>query len=385
MNARERLQAALSRKEPDRVPIDLGGIVTGITTAANQDLKSYLGIRCDDALADRVQQLAVPSESLLQRLRVDTRYLYARASRDWQDVELADNCYQDEFGCTRKAAFAPDGNLLYYDFVSHPLSKIETVGELAQFKWPDPCDPARFAGLEQAAREMYEGTGHAILVNLIASIFEFSWYLRGFEPMMHDLLLNKPLAKALLDAMSEYQIALIDGLLSRVGQYLSVVHTGSDLGTQAAPLMSPRLYREMVWPHYRRLWDFIKGKTGAKIFYHSCGSIVPLIPLLIEGGVDVIHPVQPGATKMGSKDGERKWLKQEFGRHIAFWGGFDQQHLLPFGTAAEVREATRRLLDDFMPGGGFVFCTGHNIQRGVPPENVLTAYDTVYEYGRYSA
>ena len=164
-----------------------------------------------------------------------------------------------------------------------------------------------------------------------------------------------------------------------------MVHTGSDLGTQAAPMMSPRLYREMVWPHYRRLWDFIRSKTEAKIFYHSCGSIVPLIPLLIEGGVDVIHPVQPGATRMGSQAGERKWLKQEFGKDISFWGGLDQQQVLPFGTAAEVREATRRLLDDFMPGGGFVFCTGHNIQRGVPPQNVLAAYDTVYEYGRYSA
>jgi uroporphyrinogen decarboxylase len=385
VNSRQRLFTALSRREPDRVPIDLGSVVTGITTAANRDLKAYLGLESVDPLADRVQQLAVPSEALLRRLRVDTRYIYINASRDWHDIELPGNAYQDEFGCVRQAAFTPAGDLMYYDFTAHPLSHIETVSELARFRWPDPHDPARFAGVEEQVRQVHDGTDYAVLVNLICSIFEFSWYLRGFEPMMRDLLFNKPLAKALLEAMCEYQIALVDGLLSCAGPYISVVHTGSDLGTQGAPMLSPALYREMIWPYYRRLWDFIKSHTQAKIFYHSCGSIVPMIPLLIEGGVDAIHPLQPNATHMGSKEGERKRLKEQFGRDIAFWGGLDQQSIFPFGTAAEVREATKRLLDDFMPGGGYVFCTGHNIQRGVPPENVLAAYDTVYEYGRYSA
>jgi uroporphyrinogen decarboxylase len=348
-------------------------------------LKACLGLDSVDPLADRVQQLAVPSEPLLQRLRVDTRYLYVSASRDWHDIELADDCYQDEFGCVRKAARTAEGELMYYDFVAHPLSHIETISELARFHWPDPRDPARFAGLEAAARQMYETTDAAVMVNLIGSIFEFSWYLRGFEPMMSDLLFNKPLARALLEAMCEYQIALLGGMLDCVGQYVAVVHTGTDLGTQAAPMMSPHLYREMIWPYYRRFWDFIKTRTQAKIFYHSCGSIVPMIPYLIEGGVDAIHPVQPNATHMGGQQGERRRLKQQFGNDITFWGGLDQQGVLPFGSAAEVREATKRLLDDFMPGGGYVFCTGHNIQRGVPPENVLAAYDTVSEYGRYTA
>jgi uroporphyrinogen decarboxylase len=95
------------------------------------------------------------------------------------------------------------------------------------------------------------------------------------------------------------------------------------------------------------------------------------------------YPVQPMAAGMGSDEGEREWLKKEYGNKMSFWGGLDQQGVLPFGTPQEVRDATKRLLDAFMPGGGYVFCTGHNIQKGVPPENVLAAYDTVYEYGRY--
>jgi len=130
---------------------------------------------------------------------------------------------------------------------------------------------------------------------------------------------------------------------------------------------------------YRKLWDFIHSRTQAKIFYHSCGSIVPKIPLLIEGGVDAVHPVQPGAAGMG----DRAALKREFGVDFTFWGGFDQQHSLPFGTPDEVRGEAKRLLGDFMPGGGFVFAAGHNIQADVPPENILALFDTVFEEGCY--
>jgi uroporphyrinogen decarboxylase len=151
------------------------------------------------------------------------------------------------------------------------------------------------------------------------------------------------------------------------------------LSTQRGPLISPARYRELVWPRDRVFWQFIRGKTAAKIFYHSCGSIVPLIPYLIDGGVDAIHPVQPRAAGMG----DRRRLKREFGNAITFWGGFDQQQVLPFGTPEQVRQEARRLLDDFMPGGGFVFAAGHNIQAGVPPENVQALFETVIEHGRY--
>ena len=333
----------------------------------------------DDALVDRVQQLAQPSGALLERLHVDSRYLYLKASRDWQDIELPDDIYQDEFGIRRKAAYGPSGQLLYYDFVGHPLSGIETVADLAKFKWPDPHDPARYAGLQDDARQLYEDTNHAVIVNVIGSLFEFAWYLRGFVPFMQDLVLDPDFAGAQLDAMLEYQMALMGEVLSRVGKFVSVVMTGSDLGTQRAPMISERAYRSVIWPRYRKFWAFIKSRTDAKIFYHTCGSVIPLIPLLIEGGVDAIHPVQPLAEGMG----DRRFLKREFGGRITFWGGFDQQKVLPFGTPDEIREETLRLLDEFMPGGGYVFAAGHNIQTGVPPENIIALFDTVFEAGVY--
>jgi uroporphyrinogen decarboxylase len=381
MNSRERLLTTLNHHEPDRVPIDLGGIVTGITTGANEALKAYLGIESEEPVVDRVQQLAHPSEAILERLHVDTRYIYLKASRDWQDIELPGNSYEDEFGIRRKAAFQPGGRLLYYDFTSHPLSDIETVADLARFKWPDPHDPARYAGIEEIARQMYEETGYGIIANVIGSIFEFSWYLRGYVHFFEDLLVNPELAGALLDAMLEYQSALMAEVLARIGPYVSVVMTGSDLGTQRAPALSPEVYRAIIWPRYKKLWELIRGKTEAKIFYHSCGSIYPMIPDLIDGGVNILHPIQPMATGMG----DRQRLKREFGAHLTFWGGFDQQQVLPFGTPQEVRTEAKRLLDAFMPGGGYVFAAGHNIQADVPPENIIALFDTVNEYGRYRA
>ncbi len=380
MNPRERMLSTLNHREPDRVPIDLGGIVTGITRGANDSLKTYLGIESDDPVIDRIQQLSWPPEVILDRLHVDTRYLFLSASRDWSDIELTDDTYQDEFGVVRKAAMSPlDGEVLYYDFIDHPLKDAETVADIAKFKWPDPHDPARFAGLEERAKAMHEETDDAIMVNLIGSIFEFSWYLRGYINFFEDMLLRPEITIALSDSMLEFQMALMSETLDRIGPYLSVVMTGSDLGTQRAPAMSPDTYKSLIWPRYLKFWDLIKSKTDAKLFYHSCGSIVPMIPYLIEGGVDIIHPVQPLATGMG----DREALKREFGDKLTFWGGFDQQDVLPFGSPERVRDEAKRLLDEFMPGGGFVFAAGHNIQSDVPPENVIALFDTVYEYGRY--
>jgi len=378
MHPHERFRTAIDHREPDKVPIDLGGMVTGISTGASANLKSHLGIDEPDEIADRVQQLAIPHPEILERLHVDSRYLYLRASRDWQDVELTEDTYRDEFGIVRQAAIRPDGHLLYYDFIGHPLSEVRTVEELARYSWPDPHDPARYAGLEEAGKAIRD-SDKALGVNMIASLFEFSWYLRGYVDFMQDLMTNRKLVEAQLDAMLEYQKALVGEVLDRVGPYATFINTGSDLGTQRAPMVNPEVYREVIWPRYRQLWDFIHSRSEAKIFYHSCGSIVPMIPMLAEGGVDAIPPVQPAADGMG----DRARLKREFGADIAFWGGFDQQDTLPFGTPAQVREATRELFDAFMPGGGFVFAAGHNIQADVPPENILAIFDAADEFGVY--
>ena len=170
--------------------------------APASNLKAHLDIDEPDEIADRVQQLAVPHPLILERLHVDSRYLYLRASRDWQDVELTEDTYRDEFGIVRQAAIRPDGHLLYYDFIGHPLSEGRRWGDLARYplarparsrplRWPRGKLARRSEGLRQRARREHDRL--ALRVQLVPA------RLRRF---FQDLMLNPELAKALLDAMS---------------------------------------------------------------------------------------------------------------------------------------------------------------------------------------
>jgi uroporphyrinogen decarboxylase len=137
-------------------------------------------------------------------------------------------------------------------------------------------------------------------------------------------------------------------------------------------------YRKMVKPYHKRLFSYIKSRTSAKILYHSCGSVVHLIPDLIEIGVDALNPIQVSAKGMDSKR-----LKQEFGKDLCFWGAIDTQRVLPFGTPDDVRAEVKRRLADLGPGGGYVLCAVHNIQADVSTENICAMYDAAREFGTY--
>ncbi|OQY36015.1 MAG: hypothetical protein B6I38_00710, partial [Anaerolineaceae bacterium 4572_5.1] len=152
------------------------------------------------------------------------------------------------------------------------------------------------------------------------------------------------------------------------------------LAGQSRMLISPASYQKMLKPFHKEMFDYIHSKTDAKIFFHSCGAVYPVISDLIEIGVDILNPVQVSAGNMDSAK-----LKEEFGKDITFWGGgvdtqnaFDERY-----TPDEVRADVRKRLEDLMPGGGFVFNTVHNIQGNVPPENIMAMWETLQEYGKY--
>ena len=139
------------------------------------------------------------------------------------------------------------------------------------------------------------------------------------------------------------------------------------------------MYRSLVKPFHKQVWQFIKSRSGLPVFLHCCGGIYPLVPDLIEAGVDILNPVQISAAGM---DPIR--LKKEFGQDLVFWGGgADTQHVLPEATPAEVADHVRRQIDILAPGGGFVFNQVHNIQANVPPENIVAMLDAALEHGNY--
>jgi len=371
MKHRERLIESLNHKEPDRVPIDVGGITTGITEVAHRNLRQYLRVKGKEEIVDKIQQLVRPNEEILKKFDIDTRYIYLPVPKVTEGKDFPGEIWEDEWGVRRKKTS------YYYDMVDHPL-KEATVDDLKKMKWPDPHLSARFEGLEEETKRLYQETDYAIIVNVTGSIFEFSWYLRGYENFMMDLVTNQSFASALMDRILEFQMGLFEEILSRVGEYIQVVQCGDDIAIQNGPAISIETYRKLVKPKQRELFQFIKKRTKAKLFYHSCGSVYHFIPDLIEIGIDILNPIQVSA-----KDMETKKLKRKFGRDISFWGGIDTQHVLPFDSPAQVREEVKKRIDELAPEGGYILNSVHNLQADVPPENIVAMFETALDYGKY--
>ncbi len=382
MTSRERLLAALNHEEPDRVPMDLGGFQTGIHLEGYRALIAHLGIDEEIRILDPVQQLAIPSERVLQRFRVDLRYVTAgapagfdgsirqnvRDGRLWYDL-------RDEFGVVWSM---PADQGLYMDISHHPLARAG-IPDLDRYPFPDGSDRSRFAGLRERALATRRDTSYALSSGICGVTYEICWYLRGLERWFMDVLEDPSFCEALIERVCCYWIDWLTGFLTAIGDLLDVVMIGDDLSGQGGPLFSPAFYRRVVKPRQRRVVDTIKRFTRAKIWYHTCGSCLEFIPDLIDNGIDVLNPVQISAREMNPEV-----LKRRFGRNLVFWGGgIDAQHVLPFATADRVRQEVRSNVRAFMPGGGYVFCNCHNIQAGVPPENIVALYDSAYEAGFY--
>ena len=271
----------------------------------------------------------------------------------------------------------------YYDLYLSPLAECETPADVERHHWPDPLDPARYAGMRETAdRIRHEEQRFPYLERMSSGMWEHAMWMTGYEKFFTDMLYNKKLVHAIMSKILEIKMAYWDKALEIMGDQTVVVSEADDLGAQNSLLVSLRLYRELIWPYHKRLFDFIKSKAKGKvyIFFHNDGAIYPTIPLLIEAGVDILNPWQVNCAGM---DDTAKF-KREYGRDLTIWGGScDTQRVLPYGTPEEVRAETRRRIEDLAPGGGFIFAPIHIIQGEVPPENIVAWWETLQEYGRY--
>ena len=384
MNSRERVLLALDHREPDRVPFDLGGtVVTGINHKPYTALRRCLGLPERPAvIIDILQQIAQVEDDVLDRLGVDVKNISPRSSATFQ-IEVKDGgdytYFYDEFKIGWRM---PKDGGLYYDMFAHPLEGKISPAEVDAFEWPNPLDPGRFVGLKEAAEHIRDVEQRAVVCgNMSAGIIELFAWTRGFKDYFMDFAGNPKLAEKIMDRILEMQIAYWDRLFSTVGDIIDVAQCADDFAGQNDLLISPRTYRKLCKPRHKALFDFIHSHSKAKVFFHSCGAVRPVIPDLIEIGCDILNPVQVSAAGMDSAE-----LKREFGKDITFWGGgVDTQRVLGMGTPQQVREEVKRRVTDLMPGGGFIFNTIHNIQPNVPVENIVAMWEALQEYGRYSA
>jgi uroporphyrinogen decarboxylase len=383
MNSRERLLTTLNHHEPDRVPFDLGSTqVTGIHVVAYRGLRTFLGLPpIEPRICDSIQQLALPDDDIIEQLSVDIRGLFPLNSHNWKivNVQMGETWdYTDEWGITHQRLI-PDG--LYYSAMRHPLDRPDlSCDEIRAYPWPNTADPQRIAGLRDQALA-YREKGKAVMIKgVLAGIFEMSQRIRGMERLLTDMATDELLSCAIFDKMLELTLAFWEMALPQLADVLDVISIGDDYGTQISQIISPRMFRNLIKPRQKVLFQRIKQLAPhTSLFLHSCGNVLPLLPDFIELGVDILNPVQVRATGM-----DPVALKRDFGTDIVFWGGgVDTQDVLPHGTPEEVKEDVRRNIEVLAPGGGFVFNTVHNIQADVPPGNIMAMWEVLQQYGAY--
>ncbi len=386
MNSRERVKTSLLHKEPDRIPFDLGGtVLTSIHVNAYRNLRRYLGLpEKEPEMMDIFQQIVVVDEDMRLKLGADCRNVAGRSSATFK-IEVDETSmpgyrfFYDEWGIGWRM---PKDGGFYYDMFHHPLAGSTSIDDIKNFPWPDPTDPARFTGLAERARHVAVDLGEPVILGgLAAGFVELTAWTRGFARFYPDLVTNLDWMTYLMDTIIDLKLAYWEIALPMVGEYADVVQEADDLAGQFGLLISPDTYRKVMKPRHKKIMDFIKARSDAKIFFHSCGAIREIIPDMIDVGIDIINPVQVSAAGM-----ESAGLKRDFGKEMTFWGGLvDTQGVFTDGSPAEVREEVRRRIDDLGPDGGFVAATVHNIQANVPPENIMAMWETLQEYGEYGS
>lgn len=411
MTSRDCILAAINHQQPDRVPVDLGGTPSsGISAVAYDNLKRHLGLsQGHTRVYDVVQQLAQPEEVILDRLGIDVLDIgrtFNAADADWYDITLVDGqpaqypvwfhpeAQADGSFIARSAdgtdiAHMPAGGTFfdqsYFPYLDgYPESFKDLNAQMGKIlwaalvhsPWDHAGDPGFWDTLRQRALELRRSSDRALIIVVGCNLFEWGTFLRRIDNFLMDLVTEPEKVEALLDALLERHLAALEKVCRTVGDVADIVRFGDDLGMNGGPFMSPKVYRQLFKPRHKVLCDYVHKHTRMKTFLHSCGSIRALLPDLIEAGYDVINPVQTTCRDM-----EPERLKADFGKDICFWGGgCDTKSVLNHGAPAEVKEHVKRRLEIFMPGGGFVFNTVHNILPEVPPRNIVAMFEAVREF-----
>jgi uroporphyrinogen decarboxylase len=377
MTPRERVWAALNHQEPDRVPLDIGGgASTSIIVEGYERLKQYWGVEAEPRIMNKIFRMARLDESVMQRLGSDVRPIGIKPPMNWTPPPAEPGKFTDMWGITWQQAHYGDG-CYYWELYDCPLAEA-SIEDIVRHPWPDLDDPGFFAGLAEDAKELYEGTDFAIMADGgFKSFWELGYMLRGFEQSLLDLALNPEFTIALMNKLLDINLKMTGRFLDAVGPYIHVLRAGDDLATQKGRLWSSETFDAVLRPVYEKFFDFVKSKTEAKIFFHTCGNAIPVLDELVDVGVEVLNPVQVAAM------GDMAGVKRRFGDKIVFWGGIDTQRALPFGTVEEVEAEVKQRIRELGPGGGFVAAAVHAIQPDVPPENIIAMAEATRKYGTY--
>jgi len=374
MTSRERVLTAINHEQPDRMPLVIGvNNATGIKIKPYKGIKDIAGIQAPDNYIYEWPELGTAEidEETMRRLHSDVRGVLdlepENVRKRNRERDPHSDCI-DSWGSGQME-------------ITHPLAEARSLEDLESYQgWPDMSDPSRIAHVGETARRLAEENQFAIMATpWLLFPFERAHAMQGMEPYLLNMAKDPDFARAMLEKIADYCKQLMGHFLDELGDNVDIIKIGDDLGTQNSLLISPKMYRDILKPIHADFISFIKSRTKAKILFHSCGDVAPLIPDFIDIGVDILNPIQ---TSTGSIS-DLPSLKKQFGKKMVFCGGIDSHRILPFGSVDEVRQEVRRVMQALGPGGGCMIGAVHTVMNDVPPENILAMVDAVEEFGRY--
>lgn len=421
MNSRERVSLSLNHKEPDHLPVDLGGsAVTGMHVNTIYGVRQALKLDPPGTpvkVVEPYQMLGEVAPDLMDALGIDVVGLGKPANmfgyrnegwKPWTTPQGVPVLVPEGFNTDPE----PNGDVLMYPegdksapasgrmpqggFYFDTIIRQEPIDDdhlnvednLQEFT---PVTDEELAYVAREAERIYTQSDKAILANFGGTAFgdialvpapnlKHPRGIRDVAEWYMSTVSRRDYVYEVFERQCEIGIANLEKIYQAVGNKVNAVFvTGTDFGTQNGPFISPKAYRSLYMPFHKQVNDWIHTHTTWKTFIHSCGSVRILIPDFIAAGFDILNPVQCSAANMAPED-----LKREYGSQITFWGGgVDTQRTLPFGTPEEVRAQVRERIRTFGPGGGFIFNPIHNVQAQTPVENVLAMFETVRDDGRY--
>ena len=411
MNSRERILAAINHEEADRIPIDIGGTgCTGINLIAYGNLRRYLGLTEGQARIFHTWiQVPELETAIADRLHVDTvtlpRYKMCLGIpnvefKPWTFIDGTEFLVPVDFDPPRNQfgdyqwfengellAEAPGEGTHGFSLRYHPLREATTEAEIDE--WFDTYEGNFLARIrvtdeelvwaKEFAQNLRETTDKAIVSDYFGTYLEHAQGIVGWDSIYMAMLRKPELAHHFFNRLRYELVTGIEKYLKAVGEYIDVFMFADDVGHQRGPMMKPNIYNEFVLPGHKALFSAVRENSNAAVLYHTDGSVMTLLPELIDAGMNCFNTVQTDARNMDAAE-----LKRQFGKNLTFWGGgVDTHRILPFGTPEQVREDVRRRIQIFGPGGGYVFASIHNILGDVPPQNIVAAVDAVDELGRY--
>lgn len=357
LSHRERVLTALNHRIPDRCPMQIC-----FTPEFNRRLRSWYE---DGGHTFRQEEPGEINTELELLTDQDMLLSWVGWTDETRVAYTPGHEFHDKWGVLRRVVgySTPFGNGTYNELVSHPLAD---ESKISSYVSPDPDLPGLYTGTEALLskyREEYWIVGVAV-----TTMYETAWALRGFEQMFIDFKINPDVVGALFDITLDYHYSIARNLVSRG---VDMIWIGDDVGAQHGMLISPETWRRFFKD---KMAGFISGlrdlNPGIKIAYHSDGYIVPIIPDLIEIGIDILNPVQPASMDPAE-------IRKKFGNNLCLWGTIDEQATLPFGSQDDVRREIALRIRTAGRSGGLVLSPTHNVQLDTPIENFLAMVDEI--------